>query len=113
MKHFNRLPRYFPEKIYASFIKKYAISSVLHYLISNHTICGKSDLFILKNGGGYQHHLKEIFGVTPKYFKWLHMEDSFDVTQYRVKRMCNKTGSNTDLLPLFWTSKLQLWTSRK
>ena len=31
-------------------------------------------------------HLKEILGVTPKYFDWLYMEDSFDVIQYRGKR---------------------------
>ena len=41
------------------------------------------------------------------------MEDSFDVIQYQVKRLSNKPESYNDLLPLFWTSRLQLWTSRK
>ena len=33
------------------------------------------------------------------------MEYGFDITQNRVKRLCNKLESNTDLLPLFWTSR--------
>ena len=41
------------------------------------------------------------------------MEDSFYIIQYQVKRLCNKVKSQTDLLPLFWTSRLQLWTSRE
>ena len=41
------------------------------------------------------------------------MEDGFDIIQYRVKRIRNKSKSDTDLLPLFWTSRLQLRTSRK
>ena len=44
------------------------------------------------------------------------MGDSFDVIQYQVKSLCNKTESNIDLLPLFsvfWTSRLQFWTTRK
>ena len=41
------------------------------------------------------------------------MEDGFDIIQYRVKRLCNKPESNTDLLHLIWTSRLQLWTCRK
>ena len=36
-------------------------------------------------------------------FNWLHVEYSFDVIQYQVKRLCNKPEINTDLLPLFWT----------
>ena len=40
------------------------------------------------------------------------LEDSFDIIQYQVKRLCNKPESNTDLLPLFWTSILQLQTSK-
>ena len=41
------------------------------------------------------------------------MEDGFDIIQYRVKRLYNKPKSNTELLPLFWTSRLQLHTRRK
>ena len=57
--------------------------------------------------------LKEIFGVTPKYFNWLHLKDGFDIIQYRAKRLCNKPESDTDLLPLFWRSRLQLQTKIK
>ena len=57
--------------------------------------------------------LKEIFGVSSKYLNWLHLEDSLDVIQYQGKKLCNKTEANTDLLPLFWTCRLQLRTSRK
>ena len=35
------------------------------------------------------------------------MEDGFDIIQYRVKSLCNKHESNTDLLSQFWTSRLR------
>ena len=41
------------------------------------------------------------------------MEDGFHIIQYQVKRLCNKPESDTDLFPLFWTSRLQPRASRK
>ena len=35
------------------------------------------------------------------------MEDSFDIIQYQVKMLWHKPKSNTDLLPLLWTSRLK------
>ena len=61
-------------------------------------------------GSGYQSHNRETFtkrsGQNTKYFKWLHIKDGFDIIQYQVKRLCIKPEPNTDLFPLFLSSRL-------